>query len=93
MPKIPDMSKLEKKKPIEEDTSIQEIEDFLRKEFPLKNGESKVKYCRVTELNYRINFYINTTSDKFVSSNEVGRTFFVTLKKVKGRYFIHKNET
>lgn len=91
MPKIPDIPKSVRKQPEKVDISLENIHLFLSQEFPLEEGETKVKYCHIMGLSYRINFYKDVSASLWFSSYEVSRSFFVVLEKI-GKVYSVKNK-
>ena len=72
-------------KPKKDYTKLTEetVEEYLRKNFPIKEGEKDVKYCKVGTNNFRINFYKEKDGVNFFKSYYINRSFYVILSKKK----------
>lgn len=66
------------------------VESYLRKNFPMIQGEFKVDYNILWERHYRINFWAYSHENIRISSNFISRSFFVIIEK-DGEHFTHKS--
>ena len=64
-------------------------EEYVRKHFPINKEEHDVKYCSVSDNNFRINFYTKKNPDNIFSDYYICRSFFVILIK-DGNSWKHK---
>jgi len=61
--------------------STKTAEQYVRKEFPIKEGECHVKYCHVGNDNFRINFFKEKGTSQFVKDYTICRSYYVQMKK------------
>jgi hypothetical protein len=66
-----------KKKP---EVSV-DAESYVKEHFPIKKGESSVKYCHVGNDNFRVNFYTKKNPKEAFSDCYISRSYFVVLTK------------
>ena len=79
---------LEKRELIKAET-VETADGYIKRVFPLRTGECKVKYCPVGVNKFRINFYTDRTPDSFMSDLHIGRSHYVMLKE-EGNSWSHE---
>ena len=64
-------------------SNFQSVEEYIRQQFPLEEGESQSKYCLVGYDTFRINFYSVRDTYHSVEEFQITRSHYVVCEKTQ----------